>query len=304
VDVRKLSLFLAVVEHGSFTKAAAAAYLSQPGLSKAVAELEQEVGARLFDRVGHGLRLTASGEALVAPARQVLRDIATAETAVAAVARLEKGSVVVGCLPTLAADPMAAVIGAFRREHPGVQVNLAAPEDAADLLSMVRNGTVEVAVTETRLPQAGLVGQHLGPQELVAILPPGSSPPRNRLSLRRLAQFPLVVTPRGTSSRRVLDEALAAAGIELAVAVETAQREAVLPLVLAGAGAALVPTPVAAMAARHDAVVAPLSPPLARSITLLSRDAPLSPAAKKFRAVAVAVAATVPRGKPGIPSGV
>jgi DNA-binding transcriptional LysR family regulator len=291
VDVRRLWLFLAVVDHGSFTKAAAANYLSQPGLSKAVAELEHEVGARLFDRVGHRLRLTAAGEALVAPARQVLRDIATAETAVAAVGRLETGSVVVGCLPTLAADPVAAVIGAFRRDHPGVQVNLAAPEDPADLLSMVRNGTVEVAVTEARLPQSGLVGDRLGSQELVAILPPGSPLPKPRLSLRRLAEHPLVVTPRGTSSRRVLDDALAAAGIELMVAVETAQREAVLGLVLAGAGAALVPAPVAAMAARHDAVVAPLSPPLTRSIVLLFRDAPLSPAANWFRTVALTVGA-------------
>ena len=290
MDIRKLTLFLAVVDHGSFTKAAAANYLSQPGLSKAVAELENEVGARLFDRVGHALRLTASGQALVAPARQVLRDIATAETAVAAIARLETGTVVVGCLPTLAADPMAAVIGAFRREHPGVEVNLAAPEDAADLLSMIRNGAVEVAVTEARLPQSGLIGDQLGSQELVAMLPPGSASPERRLSLRRLAEHPLVVTPRGTSSRRVLDEALAAAGIELTVAVETAQREAVLPLVLAGAGAALVPTPVAEMAARHDAVVAPLFPPLTRSIALLARDAPLSPAATAFRAVALAVA--------------
>jgi LysR family carnitine catabolism transcriptional activator len=295
VDLRKLSLFLAVVDHGSFTKAAAASYLSQPGLSKAVAELETEVGARLFDRVGRRVRLTASGEALVAPARQVLRDIATAENAVGAVARLERGTVVVGCLPTLAADPMAALIGAFRREHPGVRVHLAAPEDPADVVSMVRVGMVEAALTEASLPPVGLVADPFGVQELVAILPPGIAPPGGRLTLRRLAEHPLVVTPRGTSSRGVLDEAMAAAGLELTVAVETAQREAVLPLVLAGAGAALMPAPVADMAARQGAVVARLRPALSRSIALVHRDAPLSPAAAEFRAVALALHAAAER---------
>jgi LysR family carnitine catabolism transcriptional activator len=289
MDVRKLSLFLAVVDHGSFTKAAAASYLSQPGLSKAVADLEQEMGARLFDRVGHRVRLTASGEALVAPARQVLRDITTAETAVAAVANVETGSVMVGCLPTLASDPMASIIGAFRQDHSGVKVQLAAPDDPADLLSMVRSGTVEIAVTEAKRAPPGLVAHPLASQELVAILPPGSSPPKGPLSLRRLAQYPLVVTPPGTSSRGVLDDALAAATIELTVAVETAQRDAVLPLVLAGAGAALVPPSVAQMAALQGAVAAHLRPALTRSIALLHRDAPLAPAAVAFRAVALAL---------------
>lgn len=296
MDLRKLTLFLAVVDHGSFTKAAAASYLSQPGLSKAVAELEKEVGARLFDRVGHQLRLTAAGQALVAPARQVLRDIATAESAVAAVNHLEVGSVVVGCLPTLATDPVAAVIGAFRRAHPGVQIQMAAPEDPADLLSMIRTGTVELAFTEAPVPP-GLVGHPLRSQELVAILPPGSAPPRRPLTLRQLTAHPLVVTPPGTSSRRILDDALTAAGIGLTIAVETAQREALVPLVVAGAGAALVPAPVAGTAA-HQVVVAPLRPPLTRSIAAVQRDAPLSPAAAEFRAITLAVCAPRP-SEPG-----
>jgi LysR family carnitine catabolism transcriptional activator len=152
---------------------------------------------------------------------------------------------------------------------------------------MVRSGTVEVAVTEARRSPSGLIAHPLGSQELVAILPPGSIPSRQRLTLRQLAEYPLVVTPRGTSSRGVLDEALAAAGIELTVAVETAQREAVLPLVLAGSGVALVPAPLAEAAALQHAVVARLRPALTRYIALVHRDAPLSPAATEFRAIAL-----------------
>jgi LysR family transcriptional regulator, carnitine catabolism transcriptional activator len=286
MDVRRLSLFLAVVDHGSFTKAAAASYLSQPGLSSAVAELETELGVRLFDRLGHGVALTAAGRALVGPARQVLRDVATAAAAVAEVSGLQSGTVAVGCLPTLAADPMAGIIGAFRRQRPGVQVHLAAPEDPIDLLAMVRSGTVEVAVTESAGPAPGLVAHPVAVQELVAILPPGSPLAAPRLTLRRLADHPLVVTPPGTSSRRVLDDALARAGLALSAAVESAQREALLPLVLAGAGAALVPSAVAATAALQGAVVAPLRPPLTRPIALVHRNAPLSPAADAFRSLA------------------
>ena len=108
------------------------------------------------------------------------------------------------------------------------------------------------------------------------------------MRLRDLADRPLIVTPRGTSSRRLLDDALARAGHTPTIAVETRQREVVLPLVLAGAGAALVPRPVAETATRLGAIALPCSPPITRSIALIHRESPLSPAAVRFRTMTLA----------------
>ena len=282
MDLRRLSIFLAVVDHGSFTRAAAACYVSQPGLSQAIRELEAEVGTPLFDRVGRGVRPTAAGEALEAHARQALADVEAGRAAVAAVMGTESGRLALACLPTLASDPAATLVGEFRRAHPGVRVDLAAADDPEDLLSMVRRGTAEIAVTEHRAGGRGVLSTRIGAQDLVAVLPPGDEPPASPLPLRALARRPLVVTPPGTSSRRILEEALGRGRRRLRIAVETAQRDAIVPLVVGGAGAAVLPASVAATAVAAGAVVARTRPRLVRPVTLIHRAGPLSPAAAAF----------------------
>ena len=275
-------MFLAVVDHGTFTRAAAARYVSQPGLSKAVQELEREVGAALFDRTTQGANLTGAGRALVPHARQVVRDVEAAQAAVSAVIGLETGSVDLACLPTLAADPASPWIAGYRRAHPGIRVHLAAPDDPQDLLSMVRNGVVELGISERPADPAGLAVHRVGEQDLLALLPPGADEPPGPLPLSVLAGWPLVVPPPGTSSRRILDEALGRAGVLLRIAVETAQRDAIVPLVLGGAGAAVLPAAVARAAALQGAVAVGTRPRLHRAVTLFHRSTPLSPAAAAF----------------------
>jgi len=125
----------------------------------------------------------------------------------------------------------------------------------------------------------------LRPQQLVAICGPADGVRfGTRARLDALAALPLVATPRGTSTRRVLDAALASAGVEGRVAVEVDQREAIVPLVLAGAGIAFVPEAQAAGATRQGAKIVRPNPPLRRSIGLVHRRRP-SPAARAFVAL-------------------
>jgi LysR family transcriptional regulator, carnitine catabolism transcriptional activator len=124
----------------------------------------------------------------------------------------------------------------------------------------------------------------VGEQDLVALLPPGTDEPGTPLPLSALVDWPLVVTPPGTSSRRILDEALARSGVTLRIAVETAQRDAIVPLVLGGAGASVLPAAVARAAALLGAVAVGTRPRLRRAVCLLHRSTPLSPAAAAFTA--------------------
>ena len=282
MDLRRLRLFLAVVDDGGMTRAAEAEHVSQPSVSQAIRELEAELGTPLFHRVGRRVVLTAAGEALVEPARQVLRDVETGRAAVEAVAGLAAGRLDLVALPTLAVDPVAPLVGAFRLAHPGVDIALADPADAAELVDLVASG-------ESRARHHRRAGRRSRPHQPRArrtrTCSRCSRPGRTRRTpwrSRTLARFPLVTAPPGTTTRTQLEEAFAEAGVTPRIAVVTAQREAILPLVLAGAGATLFPRPLAeqaaALGARRGRRCAPASPARCTSSTAPGRSPP--PAAR------------------------
>ncbi|HMD45306.1 MAG TPA: LysR substrate-binding domain-containing protein [Acidimicrobiales bacterium] len=281
MDLRRLSYFVAVAEHEGFSAASRRIHVAQPAISLAVKELEGELGAELFVRLGRRVTLTAAGQALLGPARQALRDVATGRAAVAAVTGMTSGSLSLCCLPTLAADPLSGLIGRFRRSWPGVLIELSAAGDGDGVVGRLRDGTCELGVSEP-VEAPDLVCTELAIQELAVILPPGSPPPPDPFGIAELAGVPLIVGPTGTSTREVLEEGFAVAGVEPAVAVVTAQRDAILPLVVAGAGAAVVPLAMATVAAALGAVVTRPEPGLTRRVAVLRRRGPVAPAADRF----------------------
>ena len=286
MELQQLRYALAIADNGTFTAAAAACFVAQPSLSHAIRNLEAELGVGLFHRIGRRVTLSAAGEAFVPAAREVLRTLDTLRATVDAVAGVTAGRLDLVALPTLAVDPVTPLVGAFRAAHPGVTVRLAHPDNSSDLVGLIRCGDSEIGITELPISADDLTSLQLGRQELVAISPPGS-PRRGRLELAQLARQPLVTQPRGTSTRDTLDAAFAALGLSVAVAVETDQREAIVPLVLAGAGAGVVPRPMATVAQRQGAVVSPLRPALWRQLGLIHRTATLSPAAHAFVDIAI-----------------
>jgi DNA-binding transcriptional LysR family regulator len=288
MELRQVEYVVAVVDHGGFTRAASAIPISQPALSQSVRTLERELGTPLFERLGREVRLTAAGEAFLGPARALLREAIAARAAVTDVTGLAAGHVDLVSLPTLVVEPLVDLVGAFRRAHPGITVRVTEPEDAIDVLTLVRTGACDLGLGEGPIETHGLVTDHLLDQELLAVLPPGTDvPSRRRLPAERFASIPLIATGEGTSTRRLLDEALIAAGVDAVVAVETDHREAIVPLVLAGAGGSVLPEPVARQAAALGAVVARLDPAVRREVVLLRRTGPLSPAAAAFRDLAL-----------------
>ena len=280
MDSRRLGIFLAVVDHGGFTAAGDALDISQPAVSQAVRELEAELETPLFHRIGRGVSLTPAGEALVLPARQARHDLEVGRRAVADVAGLTTGHLDLACLPTLAIAPLAPLVGAFRSAHPGVGIRLADPGSTGELVELVRSGHAEVGIVEP-VEVPGLRTIPLDRQEFLAVLPPGSSAP-DPLPLARLAELPLVAAPLGTSTRGLLEEALHRVGRAASVVVEAAQREALLPLIVDGAGSGLLPKPLAEVARALACVVRVTRPTVTRSVVLLHRDGPLTPAARRF----------------------
>ena len=206
MELRPIEYVCAVVDHGSFTRAAGALDVAQPSLSEGVHRLERELGVPLFERAGRTVRLTAAGEALLGPARQLLRDRDAALDAVAAVRELRRGTLDLVALPTLVAEPLAGLIGRFRSAHPGVAVHIADPEDNAALERRVAVGQSELGLTELPPRDDTFVTLRLERQEIVAVCPPGTKLARDgRLPVGELARLPLITTPAGTSTRDLLD---------------------------------------------------------------------------------------------------
>lgn len=291
MDLRQASYVVAVVDHQTFTAAAASIPVSQPALSQAIATLERELHTELFHRIGRQVRLTSAGEAFVEPARQMLRDAAVARAAVAEVAGLNSGYLDVVALSTLVVEPLVDLVGRFRQAHPGILVRISEPEDAEAVAGRVRSGAAELGLGDTPVDDPAMTSDHLGVQALFAVFPPGTEVGGARgVTTAVLASFPLITTPMGTSSRRLLAAALRGndSGDDPAIGVITEHREAIVPLVMAGAGAAILPEPLARAAAVLGATVAPLVPPLERPIVLVRRAGPLSPAAAAFRDLALA----------------
>lgn len=286
MDARHLGVFLAVVDEGGFTAAADRVDISQPAVSQAIRELEDELGALLFHRVGRGVTLTAAGEALVAPARQARRDLDVGRAAVAAVAGATAGTLDLTCLPTLAVAPLAPLVGAFRVAHPGVMVRLSDPANTAELLSFVRSGRSEIGLVDDPDVE-DLRSVPLADQDFLVVLPPGSDRGTRPFPLAELTRLPLVAPPPGTSTRGMLDDAV---GRDARVVVEAEQREALLPLIVAGAGAGLLPRPLAEVAEALGCVAVEPMPRVTRTVVLVHRDSPLTPAAVRF--VEIAAGAT------------
>ncbi|MQA11634.1 MAG: LysR family transcriptional regulator [Pseudonocardiaceae bacterium] len=287
VERRRLEYFLAVIEHGGFTTAAAALRISQPSLSYAIKTLERDLGAVLFHRLPRGVRLTDAGEAFAESARLIVREIETARAQVEAIAGLVAGRLDVVSLPGLVVDPLAPAIRNFHHRHPKVRIRIEQVDAPTDVRDAVRTGTAELGLTDELHPtDRDLTGELLTEQELVAALPPGSTaPPDGAMDLRTLLHTNLVTGPPGGAMRDFLAGEAAKIGHEFSPAIEVTGRGSTLYLALAGVAVIPLPRPLAELARLGGAVIVPLRPRQSRHVYLLRRGAFLSPAARTMCAV-------------------
>jgi len=296
MDRRQLEYFLAVAESGSFTSAARRLNIAQPSLSYAIAGLEHELGCGLFDRLGRGVRLTPAGDALLEPARRTLRSFALAQGAVRGATEAGFGRISVISHALWAVETLVRVIGEFRQLNPVVQLTVADPAQRAEVVKRVRSGEMDFGLLEGSPPGGRLASRWLVDHELVAVLPPRSLTHLMSASIDDLVPAGLISTPVGTELRSMVDTQLEQAGMPVEVAVETAHLATVVPLVLAGAGVALLPEGMAVEAAAKGARVLRLDPPSHAAVHIIWREGRLSPLASHFLDVVLELCQDVQSG--------
>src|SRR4051794_26463561 len=248
MQLHQLAYFVAVAEHRHFTRAAEEMRVAQPSLSQQIRTLEHDLGATLFHRIRGNVSLTEAGETLLPIARRILAEIEGARRAIRELDELERGRVRLGAPPSLCTGLLPAILAAFRRRYPGIQLELH-ESGSGDLRHRLAEGVLDLALLAgPRHPDDHqLATTELLLEELVLISAGDAiaDSAGYRLAVKELVDVPLVMFRRGYDVRDATVNACRAAGFEPSFAIEGGEMDAVLELVRAGVGAAVVPSTVA-----------------------------------------------------------
>ncbi|MCX5416033.1 LysR family transcriptional regulator [Streptomyces sp. NBC_00059] len=197
MEARHLRYAVALAEHAHFGRAAGALGIAQPPLSKQIADLEREVGTRLFDRTHRGVFPTAAGEAFLARARRALDEIAAAVVDAGRAARGDTGRLRLGFIASALLEPLPAVLHRFGRERPDVRLELHEMATSRSTAALIA-GELDVAITLGPPRGAGaehLVSVPIGHDHLVAVV--STAHPyagRPSVGVDQLRQQPLIVS--------------------------------------------------------------------------------------------------------------
>jgi len=213
MDIRDLEYFLACCKAGSFTAAAREVHVVQSAMSYAIARLEQDLGAQLFDRNVVPIALTEQGTALRAAAQRILDAIQAARDEVAAVSGQVRGTVTLGSTIHTGPLDLARVLADIREHHPAVVVKLRQSKAGSEgLVQAVRDGSVDIALTGTpHEPPRGITLHPLFSEPLVFVCRPCHPLSKHRsVAVPELREEMILRPPPGWGTRTVIDAALGA----------------------------------------------------------------------------------------------
>lgn len=230
----QLRAFHGVAVEGGFTRAASALGITQPTLSAHIRALEEGYGIKLFERGGRNVHLTALGRELMSVVGPMFTLEDEARRILGGALDLDDGRLLLG-----ADNPIAAMrlMRRFRDAYPKVGLSLAVG-NAQRVIELLTTYRCDVAIL-AELP-GNDVKMHaalIGIDQIVAIAPSSMPPlPTDGVSLEEFAEFTLIRREAGSRTQRILDEALAARGIEPAAEIEVESREAMTEAVAMGLG--------------------------------------------------------------------
>lgn len=280
VSLRQLRAFLAVAGHRHFRRAAEALHLTQPAVSRLIADLEAELDVRLFDRSTREVVPTEAGRYLEQAVSRVLDEL----DGVLAHARTQadplRGRVRIAAVPTLSAGLLPACIARLAHEHPSLEI-LLRDQNQAQVLDAVRGGEVDFGLTVEPATVEEFDAETIlrDPFRLVCRADHPFAA-RSSVAWKMLAPEPLILLDQASGSRRLIDAAFATRDIAVHVALEVGHPHTAFRMVEAGIGVTVTPA-MSLDALRPGLVARPLTPAVCRDVTLLRRHArSLSPPAQ------------------------
>ena len=242
MDIASLHAFIAVAEHGSFSRAAERLYLTQPAVSKRVAQLEADLEVALFDRIGRRIALTQAGRALLPRARRLINDAREIRRVLSDLSGEVGGRLVMGTSHHIGLHRLPEPLKHFTRAHPGVELDIRFMDSEA-ACHAVEIGDLELAIVT--LPPSPL--RHLRTRKIwddPLLVMVGRDHPlagRKKVEPEALLSLPAVLPGSNTYTRGILERAVLEAGLTLNIAMETNYLETLRMLAEAGLGWSLLP---------------------------------------------------------------
>ncbi|MDP2847281.1 MAG: selenium metabolism-associated LysR family transcriptional regulator [Humidesulfovibrio sp.] len=243
MDFRKLEAFCKVYELKSFSKAGLELQLSQPTISAHVANLEEELGVPLFDRLGRTVLPTQAGEVLYRGAKQVFQQVGRINSEIGLLRDMVVGDLLLGGSTIPANYILPTLLKAFLGLYPSLRVHMTIG-DTDSIIRQVGQGRLELGIVGSQPEQQGIASYPLHRDELVMLAAPclmeGRSEPK---TLRDLRVWPWILRERGSGTRRFLETLLKGAGIainDLKVSLWVESTEAAIQCVRSGLGVSVV----------------------------------------------------------------
>ena len=302
--LRHIRYLQAVAEHQNFTRAAEALHVSQPTLSQQIRQLEDGLGAQLFDRSSRTVRLTDAGEAYLRHARRALQDLDAGRRAIHDVQDLSRGTLRLAATPTFTAYLIGPLLVRFNESHPGIAVSLEeTTQDRIEAALADDRLDIGIAFDEVRAPE--LESETLFVETLSLVVGPAHRCARQAatqapkqavtLSAREAAEESFVLLNGDFATRRHIDLYCRQQGIVPKVAIEVNSIGAVVEIVRRGQLVTVLPD---AIAREHEGLhPLALRPALPRrTVKLLWRSGGYRSAARDaFAALAMERGAGAPR---------
>jgi LysR family transcriptional regulator, nitrogen assimilation regulatory protein len=298
VNLKQLEYFVHVAELGSFSKAALVLDIAQPALSRQVRALETDLRETLLLRNGRGVVLTEAGRRLFEHGISILQAVSQAREDMGASRDAPVGQVSVGVPPTIGRQLTLPLVEAFKRKLPGAR--LAIVEGlSAHIVEWIITGRVDVGLLYNPEAQPGLEITPVLDEPLCLVAPADAGTQRGPLPMRELAGLPLILPERAHVIRRLLETQAALIGLKLAVAWEVSSISAIIDLVCAGYGHAVLTASAVAASGRADELVArPLAEPPLTSVLCLAVSAHKRPGPlmRQTTRLLVELAKSLPQG--------
>ena len=241
MEFHQLRYVCAIAETGSFSRAAERCQIAQPSLSQQVLKLEEDLGTRLFDRLGRSVRLTEAGRAFLPHARSILSQMETARSSVTDKCADVRGSVAVGVIPTIAPYLMPRYTTAFAKKYAEAKLRIV-EETTPILVESLRDLSIDLAILALPLRHKDLELFPLRTEPLFAVLPKNHPlAATESLALKDLRGESFVMLRDGHCFRDLSIAACTHARVTPRIAFESGQFSSLFAMVAAGVGISLVP---------------------------------------------------------------
>jgi DNA-binding transcriptional LysR family regulator len=238
----RLIVFRAVARHLSFSRAAEELRLTQPAVTQQIKALEEQFGRPLFHRGGGGISLTPGGAALLPFAERIRLLSEEAFAAVADAYGQQAGELRVGASQTIAQYLLPTFLAAFLQKSPGVRIT-ARSGNSDQMLAALISGDIQVALLEGPEQRTDVNIEPFMEDHMVLVVPAGHEWAGQKVTLDELRSQPLLTREFGSGSRRIVEQALAGAGLkakDLSIQMEFDSTEGLLNAVEAGLGVTFV----------------------------------------------------------------